>query len=309
MASVAIGASGSSSSSATTRSRASAGDLGLVALEVDDDPGLGEAGGDLGDAVGAARVVGAGHHGLAAERGRRRRRSAASSVATITRSSRDDRRAASTTWRIRGRPVSDRRGLPGRRVEANRAGITATTGPVRSSGRMGGSCGCPPGARTSSGRNRSPPVVHKPTAGQCQGRGDRVPAERRRGEVVEGMTEDLCNALYLLPSSRVRDVTSRDGSVRVAPVPTPRFTHLGRTGAGARPILVTPRDSPSASGREIDRGRANRGDLSRDGSPRRSPTGGAGGRLAGPIRPVGRKAEGAAQGRPGRRGPEGRDSS
>ena len=44
-----------------------AGDLGLVPLEVDDDPGSLDSRGDLGDAVGAGRVVGAGHHGLAAE--------------------------------------------------------------------------------------------------------------------------------------------------------------------------------------------------------------------------------------------------
>ena len=37
-----------------------------------------------------------------------------------------DRRAASITCRIKGRPVSDKRALPGSRVEAKRAGITPT---------------------------------------------------------------------------------------------------------------------------------------------------------------------------------------
>ena len=44
-----------------------AGDLGFVALQVDDDPGCFEASGDFGHAVGAGRMVGAGHHDLAAE--------------------------------------------------------------------------------------------------------------------------------------------------------------------------------------------------------------------------------------------------
>lgn len=40
------------------------GDFGFVALEVDDDVGVGDVGGDLGDAVGAGGVVLAGHDGL-----------------------------------------------------------------------------------------------------------------------------------------------------------------------------------------------------------------------------------------------------
>ena len=46
-----------------------AGDLGLVPLKVDDDAGSFEAGGDFGHAVGAGRMVGAGHHDLAAKAG------------------------------------------------------------------------------------------------------------------------------------------------------------------------------------------------------------------------------------------------
>ena len=49
-----------------------------------------------------------------------------SSVATMMRPSDFARRAASTTCWISGRPVSERRGLPGSRVEAYRAGITPT---------------------------------------------------------------------------------------------------------------------------------------------------------------------------------------
>ncbi len=102
-----------------------AGDLGLVALQVDDHPGSFEARGDFGHAVGAGRMIGAGHHDLAAEAATA---SAirASSVATMIRCNDCDRRAASTTCRINGRPVSDKRALPGSRVEAKRAGITPT---------------------------------------------------------------------------------------------------------------------------------------------------------------------------------------
>ena len=49
-----------------------------------------------------------------------------SSVATMIRCSDCDRLAASITCRIKGWPVSDKRALPGRRVEAKRAGITPT---------------------------------------------------------------------------------------------------------------------------------------------------------------------------------------
>ena len=66
---MAIGASRSSSSSDDEAVDGLAGDLRLVALEVDDDPGLLDSRGDLGDAVGAGGVIGAGHHGLAAEAG------------------------------------------------------------------------------------------------------------------------------------------------------------------------------------------------------------------------------------------------
>ena len=44
-----------------------AGDLGLVALQVDDHAGCFEPRGDFGHAVGAGRMVGAGHHEFAAE--------------------------------------------------------------------------------------------------------------------------------------------------------------------------------------------------------------------------------------------------
>ena len=46
-----------------------AGDLGLVALQIDDDAGSFEAGRYFGHAVGAGRMVGAGHHDLAAKAG------------------------------------------------------------------------------------------------------------------------------------------------------------------------------------------------------------------------------------------------
>ena len=45
------------------------GDLGLVALQIDDNAGFVEACGDFGHAVGAGRMVGAGHHDLAAKSG------------------------------------------------------------------------------------------------------------------------------------------------------------------------------------------------------------------------------------------------
>ena len=49
-----------------------AGDLGLVALEVDDDPRAVQGGGHLGDAVSAAGVVDTGHHAFTAESRHRR---------------------------------------------------------------------------------------------------------------------------------------------------------------------------------------------------------------------------------------------
>ncbi len=102
------------------------GNLGLVALEVDDDPGVGQGGGDLGDAVGAARVVGVGSRRTRRRSGGRRRRSAGRRSRRSRGRAASRGCAASTTCWIKGRPVSERRGLPGRRVEAYRAGITAT---------------------------------------------------------------------------------------------------------------------------------------------------------------------------------------
>ena len=54
-----------------------------------------EASGDFGHAVGAGRMVGAGHHDLAAEAGRRPAAIRGSSVATMIRCSDCARRAAS----------------------------------------------------------------------------------------------------------------------------------------------------------------------------------------------------------------------
>ena len=73
--------------------------------------------GHLGEAIGAAAVVGAGHDGNAAV-GLDRVATRASSVATTTSAIPGARRACSTTRTIIGRPPRSMRGLPGSRVEA-----------------------------------------------------------------------------------------------------------------------------------------------------------------------------------------------
>jgi len=100
-------------------------DFRLITLQVDDDAGCVELGGDFGHAVGAGRMVSAGHHDLTTK--------GFHGLGDARVVGRDDypfqhaaRRAASTTCWIKGLPVSDSRGLPGSRVEAKRAGITAT---------------------------------------------------------------------------------------------------------------------------------------------------------------------------------------
>ena len=79
-----------------------------------------------------------------------------SSVATTTRSTRDAPRAASTTQAIMGRPRTDASGFPGKRVDAQRAGITARTLGLRLTGavstlRMRGGRPSPPAKRRERG--------------------------------------------------------------------------------------------------------------------------------------------------------------
>ncbi len=103
-----------------------AGDLGFVTLKIDDDAGSFEAGRYFGHAVGAGRMVAARVIMTSPPKPVTAAAILASSVATMIRCNDCDRRAASITCRIKGRPVSDKRALPGSRVEAKRAGITPT---------------------------------------------------------------------------------------------------------------------------------------------------------------------------------------
>ena len=95
----------------------------FVALDVDDVGGLRHGAQGLGDAVGAGRVVRRGHHRLAAEAvdGVQMR---SSSVATRISSSLEHCWQRSQTCWIRGFPAMRWSGLPGKRVEPQRAGRT-----------------------------------------------------------------------------------------------------------------------------------------------------------------------------------------
>ena len=109
-----------------------------------------------------------------------------SSVATMTRSSDRARRAASTTCRISGRPVSERRGLPGSRVEAKRAGITPTisvfpTNILRETVRYKGhrSRPCPGRSVDASPLTLVRPMMGHKTEWAGRGRRPRLPADVR----------------------------------------------------------------------------------------------------------------------------------